>query len=818
MFGQLFKRPPTIQPEEIVAQPPADATADWESVWQAANDDAARAACIRSAPRPELAIRAIQAIDDEALLRELERDTRDKDRRLHSAAKQGLQRAIKTRQAVAEAEALIAAAAALETAPRFAANQLAELKQNWAKLDLGLVPAPRCDEFAAHAERLTARLQDFAARHRERGAWLAAAEALAVRIAGLAPLLRDARATIEILHTSARACAEPLQALQTTVPDASDGSREARAVAARLPALQQEHTLIAALLAKLDLLAAQTADPTADLQAQWQALAPLPAAELNAALQQRWKSLRAPAPTPAPAPAATTSAPLKPARSSIAPRLQVIETDLAEGHLDRAAQQLAQLLAEADSARWPEAEAARLRALQAEAQRLRKWRDWGGAQARETLVTEAETLARSVAATATQGGALPVHQLETYIAKLREQWKALNVGGGAVKPSWWERFDGALKSAYEPVQAHKAVQRSARRDNRAARERLLDELEQQAFDAATPEWKAITQVLHAFKAAWRELGPLEHTVDKGAREALRQRHDAALARLEQPLRAANAAAEAERRLLIERAAALAANPPARDAAARVRALQEEWQTQSRRHPLPQAAERALWQAFRKELDALRTRQAEAAQQRQGAQEAARAARQALIDQLRALSGADDDATLRKALSAADAAWRAAPALERGRGTDLERGFETAKTEVKRLIGSRRQREWQVALDALKGTLRGETAPNEALQPLPAAWRQALAKHETSAAADADETLLRLEMALDLPSPADQADARRLLKFAELKRTMENHGHADNAGRSLVELIATLLRQTLRPAANQRLGHILAALREREPLR
>jgi len=50
-----------------------------------------------------------------------------------------------------------------------------------------------------------------------------------------------------------------------------------------------------------------------------------------------------------------------------------------------------------------------------------------------------------------------------------------------------------------------------------------------------------------------------------------------------------------------------------------------------------------------------------------------------------------------------------------------------------------------------------------------AWLQALARPPASDSVDADQALLRLEMAADLPTPAEHLDARRALQLQLLTR-------------------------------------------------
>ena len=112
--------------------------------------------------------------------------------------------------------------------------------------------------------------------------------------------------------------------------------------------------------------------------------------------------------------------------------------------------------------------------------------------------------------------------------------------------------------------AHQAVLKAAREENLLAREALLATLEatpvQTEFanaDEQTAYWKEQLRALERFHLAWRQLGPLEHTVPARARSALQQRLRASVERIEAPLQEARRAAETVREQFIARAEALA---------------------------------------------------------------------------------------------------------------------------------------------------------------------------------------------------------------------------------------------------------------------
>jgi hypothetical protein len=356
------------------------------------------------------------------------------------------------------------------------------------------------------------------------------------------------------------------------------------------------------------------AKPTSASRAEgWRALPPLPDAALARVMDQRFAqwlrqqdSVALPpaerpalvkAPKPAPARPARSRGPSADERQQLDALLAQAEASLAEGQLGGLAQQLAAFDAALDAMgaalHSGDAMLGRHQIVLAELARLKGWQQWGGGQAREGLVTEAEALARLTLAAADPSTAdAPVLQLKPHadaIQDLRKRWRALDRLGAAAPQTLWQRFDAGLQTAYQPVAAKQAVLKAARQDNLAAREALLvaldavpgsgdaaadatlavppdgvgndpgDDAGSDITDPTTP-WKAPLRALDRFHTAWRQLGPLEHTVPAAAREALLQRLRASLERIEGPLQQARQVAEAVREQMIDHAQSLLAGP------------------------------------------------------------------------------------------------------------------------------------------------------------------------------------------------------------------------------------------------------------------
>ena len=672
------------------------------------------------------------------------------------------------------------------------------------------------------------------------------------------------------------------------------------------------------------LAAAEALAPIAVAAPVWSDLPAIGQAGWAAALDQRFASLQRqqralPAnPVVRPPRRAAAPAPVWSAAQleALDKRLQQAEAALAEGHLGPLQQQLQafdQALARGPALPPGDSLGQRAAALQAEHQRLKSWQQWGGGRARDDLAAEAEVLARATAAAADPALAdAPKLDLKAHaeaINALRARWRELDRLGAAASQALWLRFDAALKDAYQPLAERQAAQKAQRQQNQRERETLLAALEAwpgtvpaaplaasdpAASDGSAPEdaaapaeteaaatpasaepadepgetgaWKDRIRALDRFHNAWRQLGPLEHTVPAGAREALRQRQQRVLERLEAPLQQARREAAGRRELLITQAEALAARaaqpaqanrpspeaeggrrpgpgefsrrPGGDDVAQQVRNLQADWQQQARELPLARGVEAALWGRFRAAVDAVfaqrqavwNARDAEAAGQQ--------AEREAWITRLTALPADAPAAEARRVLAEVDQAWRQPMDLPRGLAAALDGQFRDARAAVQQRLAEGIARQWMAWCDALAAGLqqaqqREQAGADPAAEPavladapadLPAAWARALTERLAAPVAPGplttgafDGLMLPLEAALDMPATAEQQAARRLLKLQALKQTLEGRAAPAAVAASPADALVAALRQARLPEAQQqRVLAVVAALRRSTP--
>ena len=899
------KASPALRP--MVPQPQADARAKQaEDAWAlwgprleaAQGDDAALRLVAQAAPVLEIKLAAVEALITEDGLKRAERELRSGDRRVHRAAKRRLEATVAQREARARAQTLIESATALAGVALVPANRLVELDRAWQALDERLLEPARCTEFSELRERLNAAMRERGEAQQQLQRWTAdATRALAELQLGCAAAadhgtgngggndfaLRSATArALRDARPDVPATAGLGQALQAALQTAT--LVEARL--AWLVALEHPATELAPASAPVadpaDVANPEAAEthagdilPTAPVEIQsapraptaaqrWRALPPLADGALARALDERfeqWQRRQAPARLPA------TASRAAPAVAKVASTEQLLRLDalmqqaeaaLAEGRLGEMQQHLQAVDAALEAINGVVSDdtlRARHQVLQAELARLKGWQEWGGGRARDGLMAEAEDLARLTLACADpDANNAPKLHLKAHgdaIHALRTRWKELDRLGAVASQALWQRFDAAVRTAHQPVAAQQAALKAARQDNLSAREALLAALEVAPVQAASTDaddlaayWKEQLRALDRFKLAWRQLGPLEHTVPAAARSALQQRLRSSVERIEAPLQEARRVAEAAREQLIVRAEALVQEvglqAEMRDAAPQVRELQAEWQQHARTLPLARAVESALWARFRAAVDAVFAQRDAASGARDAESAAHLAAREALLERLSALAGntpVPPVAEIQRTLAEVDRAWHQAIELPRGAAGAVDARFRAARAAVLRALNAGAQERWQAQCDTLAAKLalceEREGASTDAADvarrwaacnALPAAWEQALAQRGSRPAEPGrlaepafDELLLQLEAALDLPAAPEWRAARRDLKLRAMKDALEGRASQNLDPARQADWLAAALRQSDTAAAQrERLHALMAALRQAPP--
>jgi exonuclease SbcC len=876
---------PTMQPQaDKTAKHAEHVSAVWLAHLQSAQgDDAALLRVAQATPVLEIKLTAVAAIGTEEVLKQAERELRSHDRRVHRAVKQRLLGKVALRETRAKAQTLVEMAASLTGEAPVPINRLVALDHDWNRLDARLLDPAQHAEFSELRDRLNILVREHGEDLHRVQRWTAEATRALVELR-----CGCTEAAAHGIGNDVALCAEAAQALRDARPDvpATVALGQTLQAALQTAALVEGRLVLLAAPEEPDtdvvlayrpmsqpteIANSDAADPHArelkqgaPVEAQstphaptvaqrWRALPPLDDGELARLLDERFEyrqrghaSARSPAKVVRIAPP-STRVPSAEQLHRLETVLRLAEGALAEGRLGELQPHLQAFDAALDAMNGiaqDEAQRIRRQVLQAENARLKAWQRWGGGLARGALVAEAGDLAQiTLNASDPDCPKLDVKGHGEAIHALRMRWKELDRQGGAASRGLWLRFDAALQMAHRPVAAQQAALKAARQENLLAREALLAALE--AFservastgtDDMTAHWKEQLRVLERFHAAWRQLGPIEHTAPAEARGVLQQRLRANVDRIEAPLQEARRAAEAVREQLIVRAEALVLEvgrqPQSCDAIPRLRELQAAWQQHARTLPLHRAVESALWARFKTACDAVFAQRDVASSMREAELAGNLAVREALLKRLSALTGELSAAEIQRTLAEVDQAWPRAGELPPAAAGVIEARFQDARSGLVQSLNERAQERWQAQCDCLPAWLalceereRASTGDDDlaqrwaALDALPASWEQALVQRWSRPAligplsgSEFDELLLKLEAAMNLPSAPEWQTARRNLKLRAMKdalegRTSPNRGETEHA-----DWLAAALRQSGTTEVQRgRLNALVAAL-------
>jgi len=231
------------------------------------------------------------------------------------------------------------------------------------------------------------------------------------------------------------------------------------------------------------------------------------------------------------------------------------------------------------------------------------------------------------------GAEISPEELARQIRRLRDEWRTLHRGAGEEPTPEWQQFDAAAERAYEPCREHFARQAEVRHVNQARREELLERLA--AFAAAQvgdqANWPLIRQVIFEARGEWQQHAPVDQSVVK----ALQARFHAQLGELQDRLDAEYARNVQAKRDIIARAAELATLEDTRQAIDEAKSLQRAWKTVG---IVPRPQDNALWEAFRRNCDAVFERSSQAWAAQGAALEANQARATGLCEALERIAG------------------------------------------------------------------------------------------------------------------------------------------------------------------------------------
>jgi hypothetical protein len=593
------------------------------------------------------------------------------------------------------------------------------------------------------------------------------------------------------------------------------------------------------------------------------ATAPLPQVPVWA------EELRAARQSPAPVQAAQAVDPQLRAQAAAAVGsvLQRLEEELAQGH-GKASAEAAQALRQAVREHGRHLDAAleqRAHSALAAAGELEGWQRWRADQLREELVAKAEALLQP-----SQGQALGGRKMQEALRALRAQWKQADQGGVPNHALWrrfdeaCNRAYKVVQAWLEQVKAQSAEQRARRL---ALIEELRSWATAQAESGST-DWKAQSRALQQFAERWRQAGHASERLFAELQPQWKAALDAASAPLHAAQQASIARRQAlidearrlgqEPLLRIDAIKALQQRWQDEAHAVPLPRKQEQQLWEAFRQPLDAAfarksAEReqavaAMGAHDRAVLQAAQALQAASASADAQAIRAAMAALQAVLQEgeepetaaapPQQAQGQPQAPAARplRAVRGDDRPGAAAGAAQAGGSAGRRREEPKARSAVQSRpsrprLGEAAFRAQRDALEQAQATLRrlAVQAHGQALSRLLTAWQQRDATQlppaqelgaaaaggmralwlqalQQPAAGSADEALLRLEIAAEVPTPAAQLPQRRALQLQLLTRRHEP-GPQQTWGQDVARVLAAAYEEE----AARRLQQVLKVL-------
>ncbi|MBB5322853.1 DUF349 domain-containing protein [Marinobacter oulmenensis] len=355
------------------------------------------------------------------------------------------------------------------------------------------------------------------------------------------------------------------------------------------------------------------------------------------------------------------------------------------------------------------------------------------------------------------------------IKELQNEWRDL--GGSSNRPLW-ERFKSASDRAYEPCKAYFEAKSDLKKTNLEKRQAICDQLAAfvEEADWDTIDWKAAEQIHQTARQEWKEAWPIDFRDNR----QVQKRFDSLLKQLERPLNEERQKNEALKKDIVEKAQALVDHEPLQEAMDEAKALQSQWKAVGiTRH----REDRKLWKAFRRACDDIFARREAHRSNRQRASEEADEAARELLRQYANLHTGSDDITLqqaREALARADATPL---------GNDMRQQVQQLCQQVNKLVRSRelsaRIAGWQTLIEA-------RASAQETVQGAPDHWPRLVNRNE---AINARDLVIRAEILAGADTPAEDQGRRMELQVERLAQGMGAGSSASSPLEELEKLVA-----------------------------
>ncbi len=335
----------------------------------------------------------------------------------------------------------------------------------------------------------------------------------------------------------------------------------------------------------------------------------------------------------------------------------------------------------------------RWRELKTELDEYREWQRYAIVPKKEALIAQMQALVESP---------LPDEQHVERVQRLQADWKALGVADPRQENELWERFQEVSDEAFSKCQVYFDGQAELRRQNLAAREELVQQLEAylDGIEWSKAQWRKVATTLRLSRQSWREAFPVTHKENR----PLQKRFDVACDAIKKKLDEHRDRMAAQKKRMVSDMAELLASVESDalsldDGLEKAKALQQTWSDMDYTHA---TLEKDLFAQFRQSADALfGKREAERAEQRALAENHVGQATE-IIEALKASAQLTGDALLEaaKKLPQWDEGFKALGPFPKQQAKTVQADYKQAHQRFVKAVSAEQSRQRQQSFEVL----------------------------------------------------------------------------------------------------------------------
>lgn len=470
----------------------------------------------------------------------------------------------------------------------------------------------------------------------------------------------------------------------------------------------------------------------------------------------------------------------------------------------------------------------RLQLLGKQLDELRDWQGFAVSPKQTELCEHMELLAEQHLA--------PTIKAEK-IKELQDEWKRL---GGSSDQKVWQRFKQACDKAFIPCQNYFEEQRSLKKSNLDKRKVICQQLDDfiQQNDWSHADWKAVEMINRKAREEWKACYPVEFKENK----SVQHRFNGLLSKIDDYLDQERSKNKQLKQAIVERTQQLVAHEPLSEAIEGAKQLQSEWQQIG---ITLHKDDRALWKEYRAACDQIFQRRDEARETRKHAIDEAIAVADALCVEVVACKS-DVEAVTTKQLTEFKQRLKEIPALPKKELEQLSRQLDQHINDIKaaqaeksvkneQLRWSELERKSLFIRDIAESVAKGEEAIDfdSAATELNFGDRQHPIEkilHQlwvdltngkslepcTVTAEQAKSLCIQCEIAAELDSPAEDQEIRMQLQVSRLSKglssNIDKESKRDELESYLVDWFGIcLLPSSIRKDLEARINKVLAQI-------